>query len=63
MSDSGYDFRSEVLRRAAEGHRHFALRQNFRHSEIRQTDVPGLVHQDVFRLQVSVDDILRVEVS
>ena len=57
------DFRRQVVWCAAKRESLLAALQNFSKTEVRQTNVPILVHKNVFRLQVTVDDLLVVEVS
>ncbi len=56
------DLGSDVLRRAAEGPRLPAELQLLGEPEVDQLDVAPRLQQQVLRLQVSVDDVTRVQV-
>lgn len=57
------DLRSQIVWCTAEGVRHLVAFEDLGEAEVRQTDVAILVHQDVLRLQVTVDDVLRVQMA
>tara|TARA_B110000305_G_C19389422_1_gene613997 strand:- start:687 stop:1265 length:579 start_codon:yes stop_codon:yes gene_type:complete len=57
------DFRSKVLWGSAERLGHFVLLKDLCESEIGKADVPVFSHEDIFRLQISINDFLRVEMT
>lgn len=57
------DLRRQVVGRSTEGVSLRVALEHLREAEVRQADVPILVHQDVLRLQVTVDDVLGVEMT
>ena len=57
------DLRCQVVGRSAEGVSLGVALEDLSQTEVREADVPIFVHQDVLRLQVTVDDVLRVEMA
>ena len=63
VSSSFQNLGGQVLRSSAEGLGSLAVPDDFGHTEVSQADISIIVHQDVFQLEVAVDEILRVEMS
>lgn len=57
------DLGSEILWSAAEGEGLGIVRENLGETEICQANVAVLVHEDVLRLQVTIDDVLFVQMA
>ena len=63
MSLTSDDFRCEILRSPTEGHGNFILLDDLGHSEISQTGIADIIHEDVFRFQVPVNNVFGMQVS
>jgi hypothetical protein len=57
------NFGRQIIRRSAEGESLLASFENLRETEVSQTNVAIFVHKNVFWLQVTVDNLLVVEVT
>ena len=57
------NLRSQIVRRSTEGKGLGVTFEHLGQTEIGQTDVAVLVHQDVLGLQITVDDVLLVQVA
>lgn len=57
------DLGSQVVGGSAERERLRISFEHLRQPEVGQANVPVLVHQDIFRLQIAVDDVFRVQVA
>lgn len=57
------DLGSQVVGGSAERERLRISFEHLRQPEVGQANVPVLVHQNIFRLQIAVDDVFRVQVA
>jgi len=63
ISSTLKNFRSKILWRSAEGFGSLSISYNFSHSEICETDITILIHEDILKFEISIDEVLGVKIS